>query len=101
MINLENMTTAELICIVSNNNDKESEYEAFLVLASRGVVVNKGYSLIELRNMTTEKLISLLIYNNTALSMQDNNDKIFRILSDRKILNYDRIKRACALRNVN
>lgn len=53
-----------------------------------------GYALKELKEMSTEQLIGCLVMysSSTTKSSKQAEDKIFKILSDRKVVDYDAMK---------
>lgn len=53
-----------------------------------------SYSLKELKEMSTEQLIGCLATNSSSMtrSSRQTEDKIFKILSDRKVFDYDAMK---------
>ena len=53
-----------------------------------------SYTKKELEKMTTEQLIGLLIVNSSSMTKESKQteDKIFKTLSDRKIIDYDTMK---------
>lgn len=53
-----------------------------------------AYSKKELKEMSTEKLIGILVINSSSMTKESKQteDKIFKTLSDRKIIDYNAMK---------
>ena len=53
-----------------------------------------SYTKKELEKMTTEQLIGLLIVNSSSMTKESKKieDRIFKVLSERKIIDYDVMK---------
>lgn len=53
-----------------------------------------GYTVKELKNMNTERLIGNLIQNSVSLtkSSKQTEDRIFKILAERHVIDYDTMK---------
>lgn len=53
-----------------------------------------SYSVKELKEMSTEQLIGSLVVNASSMtkSSKQTEDKIFKILADRKVIDYDTMK---------
>ena len=54
------------------------------------------YSQKELKEMSTEQLIGILVINSSSMtkSSKQTEDKVFKVLSDRKVIDYDTMKSA-------
>lgn len=53
-----------------------------------------SYTLKELKEMGTERLIGILVINSSSMtkSSKQTEDKVFKELSDRKVVDYDAMK---------